>query len=118
MISGETEQKVKDFYEYDDVSSVMPGQKVTKSVKIGGKKMILQKCLITRNLKQIFSKFISGNPHIKIGFANFCSLRPEHCVLAGSGGTHVVCVCPIHENMNLMALGNKKSFHIIHDNIF
>ena len=32
------------------------------------------------------------NPEIKIGFSSFATLRPAHCVLAGTGGTHSVCV--------------------------
>ena len=29
-------------------------------------------------------------------------LRPRHCFLAGSSGTHNVCVCVCHEDVNLM----------------
>lgn len=32
-------------------------------------------------------------------------LRPKHCVLAGTSGTHCVCVCTIHQNVKLMLCG-------------
>lgn len=83
----------------------MPGQKDVKAVKIDGKKCNIQKRLVMGNIKDIFKKFRNENPNVKIGFAKFCSLRPEHCVLAGSGGTHRVCMCPIHENMKLLVKG-------------
>ena len=85
----------------------MPGQKDTKSVKINGQKSVYQKRLIMGNLKEIFKKFMFENPDIKIGFSSFATFRLAHCVLAGVGGTHSVCVCPIHENMKLIALGNQ-----------
>lgn len=37
-----------------------------------------------------------------VGFSKFASLRPEHCVLPGSSGTHSICVCTIHQNMILL----------------
>ena len=94
-------------FESTVVSSVMPGQKDTKSVKINGQKSVYQKRLIMRNLKEIFKRFKFENPDIKIGFSSFATLRPAHCVLEGAGGTHSVCVCLIHENMKLIALGNQ-----------
>ena len=85
-------QKVKSFYEYEDVSAEMPGQGDNKSVNIDGAKKKLQKRLITGNLKQIQWKFNNENPDIRIGFSKFCSLRPAHCVSAASGGTHNACL--------------------------
>ena len=50
-------------------------------------------------------KIPKDNP--EIGFSRFASLRPKHCVLAGSSGTHAVCVCTYHQNPILLidALG-------------
>ena len=104
--SDEIIEKVQLFYENDDISSMMPGQKDTKSVKVNGQTLIRQKRLIIGNLRYVYNNFTRQHPTMKIGFSKFCSLRPPHCILAGSGGTHTVCVCPIHENMNLMASGN------------
>ena len=41
-LSASRKLKVKQFYESDDVRSVMPGQKDTKSVKINGQKSVYQ----------------------------------------------------------------------------
>ena len=104
--------KVQLFYESDDVSTMMLGQKDSNSVKIEGQTHIRQKRLIIGNLKDVFRNFARQNPNIKIGLSKFCSLRPPHCIVAGSGGTHTVCVCPIHENMKLMASGKHLLMHI------
>ena len=83
----------------------MPGQKDTKSVKVDGQRHVCQKRLIIGNLKDVYKNFKLENPDIKISLSKFCSFRSAHCILAGSGGTHVVCVCPLHENMKFMAVG-------------
>ena len=103
--------KVQQFYESDDVSTMMTDQKDTKSVKVEDQTHIRQKRLIFGNLKDVFRKFARQNPNIKIGLSKFCSLRPPHCILAGSGGTNTVCVCPIHENMKFMASGKHLLMH-------
>ncbi|GBM39738.1 hypothetical protein AVEN_208641-1 [Araneus ventricosus] len=43
--------------------------------------------------------------NLKIGLSKFCSLRPKWCVLAGASGTHLVCVCTIHQNVILLIHG-------------
>ena len=52
-------------------------------------------------------------------FFTFCALRPKHCVLAGSPGTHSICVCSIHQNVKLMlsAITSEKSYHELIDMI-
>ena len=42
---------------------------------------------------------------MKIGFSKFAELRPKECVIAGSSGTHSVCVCTTHQNVKLMMVG-------------
>ena len=37
-----------------------------------------------------------------MGFSKFCILRPKWCVLAGSSGTHSVCVCSTDQNAVLL----------------
>lgn len=96
---------------------MMPGQKDTKTVKIHGASHVRQKRLIMGNLSFIYKNFLQENPGIKIGFTKFCCLRPAHCILANAGGTHVVCVCPIHENMKLMTSGNCVKLFIISKNV-
>ena len=34
-------------------------------------------------------------------------LRPKECVLAGSSGTHSVCICTTHNNVKLLMTGSK-----------
>ena len=41
-------------------------------------------------------------PQQKIGFSKFCTLRPKWFVLAGSSGTHSVCICSTHQNAVLL----------------
>ena len=99
--------KVIEFYESDTVSRMCPGTKdyVTVRDEYGSRKV--QKRLILGNLKEIYQLFKEDLNNPKIGFSTFASLRPRHCVLAGSSGTHNVCVCTSHQNVKLMvaALG-------------
>lgn len=84
----------------------MPGMKDFVSVRNDeGVREHVQKRLILSNLKELYELFKLENPDCKVGFSMFASLRPKNCVLAGSGGTHTVCVCSIHQNVKLMILG-------------
>ena len=51
----------------------------------------------------MYMAFTDKYPEMKIGFSKFADLRPEYYVLAGSSGTHSVCVCTVHQNVKLMA---------------
>ena len=102
--------KVEAFYESDEVSRQCPGKKDFLSVKNeDGSRQHKQKRLILGNLREIFALFCEDEENPKIGFSTFCSLRPKHCVLAGQGGTHSVCVCTLHQNpkLQLAAIGDK-----------
>jgi len=97
---------VKQFYGRNDVSSTMPGMKDAVSLRTSdGKKQKVQKELLLLNLKEIYSLFKNEYPDIRIGFSKFASLRPKQYVLAGSSGTHSICVCPYHQNLKLMITG-------------
>ena len=99
----ETVDSVKRFYESDDISRVMPGLKDCISVKQNnGKREHVQKRLLLGNLREIYCLFKKEHESVNIGFTKFTQLRPPHCVLAGSSGTHNVCVCVHHENIKLM----------------
>ncbi|XP_057336012.1 uncharacterized protein LOC130674639 [Microplitis mediator] len=99
--------KVIDFYVSDDISVNLPGKKDFLSIRNNeGKREHVQKKLILCNLKELYETFKEQNPENKIGFSTFASLRPPQCVLAGSGGTHTVCVCAVHQNIKLMMLGS------------
>lgn len=93
--------KVTEFYESEGISREMPGAKDCLSVRENGVRVKRQKKLVLGNLKEIFEEFKVQNPDVKVGFSKFADLRPKHCVLAGSSGTHSVCVCAIHQNFKL-----------------
>nr|XP_047136327.1 uncharacterized protein LOC124813400 [Hydra vulgaris] len=69
-----TVQLVKNFYEDDEHSRIMPGKKDYVSIK---KNVHIQKRLLLCNLKELFVAFKTKNPEIKIGFSRFCTLRPK-----------------------------------------
>lgn len=54
------------------------------------------------DIKVLHKQFKEKNPEMLTGLSKFAELRPKWCVLAGSRGTHSVCVCVIHENFKLM----------------
>ncbi|XP_053990218.1 uncharacterized protein LOC128882595 [Hylaeus volcanicus] len=106
-LTNEIKSKVIEFYQRDDISINLPGKKDFVSVKRGeGQREHIQKKLILCNLKELYQTFKEQYPNELIGFSSFASLRPVHCVLAGSVGTHTVCVCAIHQNVKLMMLGS------------
>lgn len=85
----------------------MPGIKdVVISTDSNNQKQKVQKRLLLLNLNEIYRYFKEEKPEIKIGFSKFCTLRPPNCVLAGSSGTHSICVCSYHQNVKLLLLGN------------
>lgn len=100
-----TKQLVLDFYNDDEYSRIMPGKK--DSISVSGVHM--QKRLLLINLKELYHLFKEKYKHLKlkIGLSTFCALRPKWCVIAGSSGTHNVCVCIYHQNckLKLKALG-------------
>ncbi|XP_044590057.1 uncharacterized protein LOC123268763 isoform X3 [Cotesia glomerata] len=104
-LSEDVKSKVLKFYVDDETSINMPGMKDFVSVRNNeGVREHIQKRLILSNLKELYELFKLEYPDCKVGFSMFASLRPKYCVLAGSGDTHTVCVCSIHQNVKLMIL--------------
>ncbi|KAJ8676617.1 hypothetical protein QAD02_012404 [Eretmocerus hayati] len=100
--------KIVQFYLNDENSRQMPGKSDCKSViQADGKRKLMQKKLILCNLKELYESYKTEYPEDKVSLSKFCELRPKQCVLAGSSGTHTVCVCVIHENVSLMLEGCK-----------
>lgn len=99
-LSEDEKQKVIDFYtdETSGNTKVLPGKKDCVSI---GKKVYKQKQLLLLNLRELHAAFKIKHPNSKIGLSTFCLLRPKWCVLAGSTGTHSICVCTIHQNVEL-----------------
>lgn len=101
-INETTKQKVIDFYDSDDISRAMPGTNDFVSELQNGRKERVQKRLLMMSLSEAYNIFQESCQDIKVGFTLFTQLRPKHCVLLDKTGTHNVCVCTIHENVNLM----------------
>ena len=72
---------VKEFYEDDEFSRMMPSKKDFVSI---GRNQHAQKRLLLCNLHELYSTFKSKHPNVKIGFSKFCSLRPKWCILTGA----------------------------------
>ena len=107
-LSEDTVKLVQAFYYHDDISRVMPGKKDFVSVRNEkGEKEHRQKRLVLCNLREAYKQFKTQHPDVKVGFSKFAELRPKECVLAGSTGTHSVCVCVIHQNVKLMMAGGR-----------
>lgn len=105
-LSDEVKNSIINFYENDVNSRILPGKKDFISVKqVDGTRIHVPKRLILCNLSELFNLFKNKHPNCKVGFSTFARLRPKHCVLAGSSGTHSVCVCTYHENVHLMIDG-------------
>ncbi|KAK3913425.1 ARL14 effector protein [Frankliniella fusca] len=98
----ETITKVRDFFYRMDVSRELPGKKDTISVIENKRRVLKRKRLVLGTLSQLHKDFLKENTDLKISASKFASLRPKECVLAGSPGTHVVCVCTYHQNPKLM----------------
>ena len=71
-----------------------------------GEKVTEQKCLLLSTLKELYIAFKEQYSDVDIGFSTFAKMKPKCCLQAGSSGTHMVCVCPIHQNVKLLILGN------------
>lgn len=105
-LSPEIEQKIINFYEDDINSRLMPGMNDVKSVKKpDGMREKIQKRLLLSNLRELYANFKAEYPTCDVKFTKFATLRPKSCVMAGSSGTHTVCVCIIHQNVKLMLEG-------------
>lgn len=113
-LSNETKELVLNFFEDDDISRAMPGQRDFVSVKTGNKRLAVQKRLLMMTLREAFNRFNEVYVNVKIGFSSFASLRPRQCKLLTITGTHNVCVCTTHENVNLI-LHSLKKYNVLND---
>jgi len=79
----------------------MPGRKDKVSTVWG--KESQQKRLLLCSVKDLHAHYREDYPEHKIEWASFAALRPKWCVPPGSSGTHNVCVCQHHQNIELLA---------------
>lgn len=101
-LSPEIEKKIKDFYNSDEISRMMPSIKDTVTMKVDGVKTKVQKRILLLSLKELYKSFKQENTTITLGFSTFAKHRPKNCILPGQSGAHSVCVCTIHQNVKTM----------------
>ncbi|KAK3924233.1 Tissue factor [Frankliniella fusca] len=104
-LSEETKQLVSSFYLRDDISRPLPGQRDYVSVRENWKRVHKRKRLVLSTLLRLHLKYVEEHPQNYLSSGLFCEMRPKECVLAGSSGTHVVCVCVYPKNPRLMFEG-------------
>lgn len=90
-------QKVTEFYENDESSRMCPGKRDTVTLKKNKK----QKRYLNYSLKDLYKKFSSSHPGLKISYALFCKLRPFY-VLIPKLASRSTCLCITHANMALI----------------
>lgn len=80
----------------------MPGKANCISIRSAdGNRILERKRLVLSNLKEIYTTY-KERGYTHIGFSTFAKFRPKQCIIAGSSGTHSVCVCTHHQNPTLM----------------
>ncbi len=63
---------------------------------------LLIKQLLLLNLHELYVAYKAKYPNNKIGFSKFCELRPAWCLPVMAAGMHNVCVCQLHQNVQLL----------------
>lgn len=102
-IEEATVRLVQAFYCGDENSRPCPGKDDFATVMENGEKIQKQRRLLMCNLDEAFALFKEQYPEEKIGFTKFAELRPKECVLGlDKHGTHSVCVCVYHQNIQLI----------------
>ena len=61
-----------------------------------------QKWLILSYLNELYANFGSKYVSASTGSSKFWELQRKWCVLAGLSGSHSVCVCTYHQNIELL----------------
>ena len=98
------QHKIVDFLEREDNSRCQPGKKDAKKIDKGEK---VQSFVLTDYLSNLYRKFISENPEVKISMASFCRSRPKY-ILTTSFISRWTCLCTKHQNLALTAKSLKK----------
>lgn len=101
-IPQESQDLAVNFFNDDRISKILPGKKDVVSMVINDERQRIQKRLILFELKKVYDEFLIEHPTAMMSFSYFCNLRPKNVVLPGASGTHIVCVCTIHQNIILM----------------
>lgn len=102
MVYSAVAQKVKKFYEQDDVSTQSPGKKeyITRN------KIQKQKRYLCHSLQYLHKKFCEDNEFV-ISYSSFCRLRPFWVISRHISGRDT-CLCRKCENMTLVHAALKR----------
>lgn len=95
-----TVDKVKSFYERDDISRQAPGIKDVVTVKEDGVKEKVQVRHLFSSIRETHALFCSENEEVTIGKSKFSDLRPKH-VKTSNKMPHNICLCKYHANFIL-----------------
>ncbi|KAK3920754.1 Glutamate dehydrogenase [Frankliniella fusca] len=85
-----------------DINHELPGKKDVVSVVENNKRVSKRKRLLLGTISNLHAKFLEEHGGMNVSESKFVTLRPKECVIAGSSGTHIVCVCTYHQNPKLM----------------
>nr|CAI5864168.1 unnamed protein product [Callosobruchus analis] len=88
---------VKSFLLKDENSRLCPGKRDTVTFR----KRKMQKRYLNDSLKNIYGKFRSAHPDIKISYSAFCRMRPFWVLQPKISGRET-CLCILHTNMQLI----------------
>lgn len=101
-LSPDIVDTVRNFYESDENSRIMPNKKDVVTIKVNNQNEKKQKRLMLCDVKNLHTRFKKVYPQFSIGKSKFAELRPKWCILAGANGTHSVCICTQHQNFKTM----------------
>jgi hypothetical protein len=96
-------ERVLDFLTRDDNSRCNPGKQ--DKLKVDGESR--QTRILTDYLKNLYAKFLSENPGLKLSLASFCRIRPANIKLTRFI-SRSCCLCTKHQNFALCTQALRK----------
>ena len=100
-LSQETVDKVKDFYQKEDVSLFMPGKQGVLTIRDKNGKRKEQKRILTMTINEAYEIFMSEQTEKIIGKSKFAELRPPEVLLSPQMPRNV-CGCIYHTNVKIL----------------
>ncbi|MES9883292.1 MAG: hypothetical protein ABW185_20700 [Sedimenticola sp.] len=97
-------EKVVTFLERDDNSATLPGKK--DAIKVGKDKH--QKRVMNDYMYNVYQKFLSENPEVKMSLSVFNRCRPRYISLV-TFSSRRTCLCQRHQNMALKVKAMKSA---------
>lgn len=99
-LSETTVNKVKEFYQREDISRQAPGMKDVMTIRNGATKEKIQIRHLLQSIKETYAMFREEYEDEEIGKSKFAELRPAYVKLS-SNIPHNVCLCKYHSNFTL-----------------